>query len=362
MPAQQTKNHFDILRVLLASLVVFSHSFVLGSGSEALEPLAWLCKQAFGQVITLGELAVDGFFVISGYLIAMSWERSKSAGDYLRKRIGRIFPGFIVASAIGVYALPYFAVQADAWQHVGLGEFLAKVLLLKSAGHPQAFAANAYPGVTNGSLWSISYEFWCYIGVALLGTTGLLVQRRAVLALFGLALLVSYGFAASGWRPGGGLLGEIVGFPPFWARLLPYYLAGVLAYRYRDAIRYTPAGSALAVAATVALAPLEHSWSFVLPIAWAYVLLCLAFTSAFRPLAATRYGDCSYGAYLYAFPIQQSCVMAAGGSLPPMLLFSISLPLSLLVGLLSRHLVEKWFVRGRTARTRQGSGLAWVNR
>ncbi len=37
------------------------------------------------------------FFIVSGFLIAMSWERSKTVWDYLKRRFLRIYPGFIVA-------------------------------------------------------------------------------------------------------------------------------------------------------------------------------------------------------------------------------------------------------------------------
>ncbi|MGR8929523.1 MAG: acyltransferase family protein [Gammaproteobacteria bacterium] len=339
-------NHFDSLRILFCGFVVFSHSFALGLGSEKTEPLVWFCGNVLNQPeISLGALGVDGFFVISGFLIAMSWERNNSILIYLKRRIARIYPGFIVASIVGAYIVPYFAVSKPNWEHIEFTDFLIRTLRLKGMGHPLAFENNIFPRATNGSLWSISYEFWCYIGVALLGVSGLLVRRSILLLIFGFSLLVSYIFASTGWRPGGGILGEIFGFPPFWARLLPYYLVGVVAYRFRGSIKYNSASVIMLLLTTIVLGFISYSWSWIMPITWAYVIFYLAFFEKLEPIPVTSVGDCSYGAYLYAFPIQQLCVMAYGGSMPPMLLFAVSLPSSLIAGLLSWHLVEKWFIR-----------------
>src|SRR5688500_8947204 len=83
------RNNFDLLRFLFASLVVFSHSYsiVLPKSDAPSEPLAFLT----GRQISLGTLSVYGFFVISGFLIAQSWTRSRSFGQFLKKRALRLY-------------------------------------------------------------------------------------------------------------------------------------------------------------------------------------------------------------------------------------------------------------------------------
>jgi peptidoglycan/LPS O-acetylase OafA/YrhL len=67
---------------------------------------------------------------------------------------------------------------------------------------------------------------------------------------------------------------------------------------------------------------------------------------------ATAWGDPSYGMYLMSFPIQQMIVRScthgvAGRTMSPYLLFAVSLPISLIAGYVSWHLVEWWFLASR---------------
>ncbi|MST32439.1 acyltransferase family protein [Acidimicrobiaceae bacterium USS-CC1] len=83
------RNARDLLRLVLALLVVVSHALVLGRHrSEVL----WRCG-------TLGGIAVDVFFAISGYLIAASAAHDH-VGRYLWQRFLRIFPGFWACLAV----------------------------------------------------------------------------------------------------------------------------------------------------------------------------------------------------------------------------------------------------------------------
>ena len=112
-PAQQAPslsghaNNFDVLRFLFASLVVFSHSYPLGEGHELHEPLRKLTGQT-----TLGGLSVHCFFIISGFLIAASWDRRKDVGQFLKKRVLRIYPGFIIANMVGVFLVAPMATDS----------------------------------------------------------------------------------------------------------------------------------------------------------------------------------------------------------------------------------------------------------
>ena len=88
-------NNFGALRLLFAALVIVSHSPELVDGNRSREVLT----RVFGTM-SFGEVAVDGFFLVSGYLISMSFARSRTTLSYLEKRVGRIVPGYLVAFSI----------------------------------------------------------------------------------------------------------------------------------------------------------------------------------------------------------------------------------------------------------------------
>ena len=347
-PAPQTPvlsghaNNFDVLRFLFASLVVFSHSYPLGEGHEQHEPLLKLTGQT-----TLGGLSVHCFFIISGFLIAASWDRRKDVGPFLKKRVLRIYPGFIIANAIGVFLVaPIASDPAIGNAGVSLQQFAWDCLRLQGTQLPETLFPQNHLHAVNGSIWSIAYEFWCYVGVMILGMVPLFHRRSFVLGLFVLSLAVAFIFPTYHleWF-GGGILGKIFGYPFFWARLLPNYLAGVVAWRYRERIIVS---DRLAMFSAIALAvsiPVANSWSVMFPVCGAYLVLWAAFHSSCKVHGFAKYGDFSYGMYLYAFPIQQLLVMNNAGSMNPYLLFVLAWPLSVLAGVLSWYVVERPFLR-----------------
>ena len=79
------RNNFDAIRLLAASVVVLSHAYSL-TGAQW-EPVSSLLHYGYG-----GTLAVQVFFVISGFLIARS-VHDNSTGEYLAARMLRILPG-----------------------------------------------------------------------------------------------------------------------------------------------------------------------------------------------------------------------------------------------------------------------------
>jgi peptidoglycan/LPS O-acetylase OafA/YrhL len=335
-------NNFDFLRLALAVLVIFSHSFPLAAGSEIREPLRMLTR---GQM-TCGALAVDLFFIMSGFLITASAERSSSILSFLKKRVQRIYPAFVVSALIMLLVVaPLAGAKYDSSAIVRLGDFLLQTLRLREFHYTSAFAANPYPNAINGSVWSIQYEFWCYIGVALLPSVGLLRKRAAVLTLFLVSVAVSVAFQVKGWVLGGKFLGVLLGSPQLWARLLPLYLAGVVFYLYRDRIRLTAVGCTAAVAALSAACWISSGWTALFPFAGTYIVFAIAFARWLPLQNAGRFGDFSYGTYLYAFPIEQLLVQAFGHTLTPTLLFLCATPCTLAAAVLSWYGVERHLLR-----------------
>lgn len=326
------RNNFDVLRLLLAVGVIFSHSFALLSCSNETEPLY---RFSLGQ-ITFGELGVDGFFILSGFLVTYSLARSKDGWNFLLKRACRIYPGFIVLTLLTAIALVFVRPETlhDAYP-INVG-----ILTLRGYDPGGVFRGNPNDAL-NGSLWSVNYEAWCYVGVLGLGLLGL-VRPKVAGALLFLATLTSVAFLASGWDPGGKILGVVFGIPKLWARMLPYFLSGMLFYSLKDKVQYSVAGALMAGAMALIAFRIPLGVAMAFPLLLGYLLFSFAFSNV--PLQDwAKQGDASYGTYLYAFPVQQLLIHFVRPA-HPILLFLMATPISVLLGYVSWHGVEKRFL------------------
>jgi peptidoglycan/LPS O-acetylase OafA/YrhL len=90
------RNAFGFLRLLFASLVIVSHATELFDGNREREPLTRL----FGT-ISFGDLAVDGFFIISGYLVVGSYLKRPAIGEYLLTQARRLSREAVNAGIVG---------------------------------------------------------------------------------------------------------------------------------------------------------------------------------------------------------------------------------------------------------------------
>jgi peptidoglycan/LPS O-acetylase OafA/YrhL len=346
-------NNFDALRLGFAVLVIFSHSFALLHGGDDTDPL----MRVSGQ-LPLGAVALDAFFVISGYLVTNSLLHSSGPLDYLVRRARRIYPGFILACLVCGLVVAPLAVRdpATAFEPRALVRLVAGAIALRGLFVDSAFLANPFPHAINGSLWSIAYEAYCYLGLLVLGMTRLLRARSTAL-LFALSVAVSVVFDVLKPEVHVGVLGHVIGWPATWARLLPFYLAGSVYYFYRDSVPLSNVGAVLAALGLVVGALVPHGLTPALPILGSYLLFWFAFNPAIKLSKAAKYGDFSYGVYLYAFPIQQLLVSAIPG-LTPLTLFALATPLSVLFGALSWHLVEKRMAVSRARRAERQAAAA----
>jgi peptidoglycan/LPS O-acetylase OafA/YrhL len=320
------------LRLFLATLVIVSHSFEIIDGDRDREPLTRLF-----HTLSLGDLAVNGFFVLSGFLIVQSWQRNPQLVRFLQNRVRRIHPGFIVASLVcGLVVGPLGADPSRYFAEFKFFRFFGSMLILRSPIIPPVFAGTPDP-VVNGSLWTIPYEFRCYCLVALLGLVGLVGRRRLWLVFSLAALGISVVARSLPALPGH--IQFLAGDPAHLSRFIAYFCAGGCFCLFRDRILYRPW---LAVVATLLVLPClfrTETAQVALVTLGAYAFLTVAFADIPVVERFRTYPDISYGVYLYAWPVQK-LLLWYFPLLSPWELFGLAFVASSVCGLLSWHLVE----------------------
>lgn len=289
-------NALNAVRLGLSVGVIVFHSFPLTGTGIGFRPLDQL----------LGSFFVDAFFAISGYLILSSWIRRPHWWAYLRARILRIMPGFYVSCLITTLVIgPVAIVIGGLGFPTGYGRGAVTYLLHNGllrvhqydvAGTPLAVP---YPHVWNGSIWTLWWEFLCYLGVLALGLARVLRWRATIVSLFGVTLVA---FIATAYGP------VHQYYIDNGARFGLMFLAGSMVYTYRDRLPVSWSLVGLAGAIVVASAWLpDYRLVAALPIAYVVIVSGALIKNARLRLP----NDISYGTYIYAFPMQQ--LLASAG-------------------------------------------------
>jgi peptidoglycan/LPS O-acetylase OafA/YrhL len=333
------RNNIDALRVTAALMVIHGHGWVLSTGDG---PGLW--------GVPFARVGLDIFFSISGYLVTGSWERTPRLWQYLAKRALRIFPGLIACVVVTVVAV---GLLASSWplQHyfaaAATWRYLLNIVLLQELFLPGAFTSLRELGTVNGSLWSLLPEFICYLTVplfALLPSS----TRLAVLAGSGM-LLGAVGLYLFEGYDGPPLVlyhldlkYALVEVPFFFAGSLLRLLEGRIDGLYRADLCLALLAGNYALSTWTGWGNIPFEW-LTLP----YMVICFGRMSLPVFNQAARFGDLSYGLYLYAFPIQQLVVARLPGiQFPVLACVAFTLP----VAFLSWHLIEAPALRAKSPR------------
>ncbi len=326
------RNNFDLIRLVLAAVVCLVHSYEL----SGFEPLA-----VFAQVLS-SAVAVKAFFVLSGFLIVMSYERSSSLSSYLRKRVRRIYPAYftvVMLCAVGLSLVSSMSV-GEYFSLAWVKYVLANLSFLNFL-HPElpgVFEGQRLAAV-NGALWTLKIEAMFYLVVPLLV---LLLRRVSPLLVLVLAYCASVVYAqvlaAIAAHTGSGLYAEL-------ARQLPgqlcYFVAGAFLYYFLPLFeRRLPYFLAFSVAVLVL------NRFTPLPLLEPFALACVVvFFGLFLYVGNFgKYGDFSYGFYIVHFPIIQLLLFSGWFSERPWWFLLSVLSLTSLGAVAMWHLVEKHFL------------------
>ncbi|MGI8879700.1 MAG: acyltransferase family protein [Jatrophihabitans sp.] len=280
------RNSLNAIRLVLALVVVVSHVPKIRGG----DPIA------IGD-LEIGGWAVAGFFALSGWLVTQSRLRL-SMGRFLWRRALRIFPGFWACLLTTAFvAAPISAILGPgSWRPITAARYVFSNIALYIAQPTIGNSLAGRPDTTtwNLSLWTLSYEFACYLGIGLLLSLAVARRRPAVTAIAFVAVVLVHAVLVYGGTERDTTL-------QLAFRLASFFLAGAFLRRFQN-IRLTMPG---AIAALVILAFAAHFGQVrvLAALPMAYLCLWLARVLPFHKLG--RRNDISYGMYVYAFPVQQ---------------------------------------------------------
>jgi peptidoglycan/LPS O-acetylase OafA/YrhL len=335
------QNNFDALRLLAAIAVIFSHSFLIAQGTQNNE---WLILLTGNQSI-LGLTGVFVFFAISGFLVTQSFEQTANPLHYCAKRALRIFPGLFVATLVSAFLLGPLVTTLPLEDYLAQSEPYTYVLgntLLDQTVHELpgvSFGDNPTGLEVNGSLWTLRFEFLMYLMVLVLGLQRLLTLRVALLLLaFGVACLyfeMLYPLEKWGW-----FFQLLSG----WGWLVGFFAAGMTLYKLRHTRVLDGRVALLALAGLVFSVPLRV-FIPLFPVFGCYLALWLALNPRLPVIPAARFGDLSYGLYIYGWPAEQAVAWLCGGRAAWWQVFLIALPVAAALAFLSWHLVERPMLR-----------------
>ena len=125
------------------------------------------------------------FFALSGFLVAGSLLRSRTVAMFLASRIIRIFPALSVEVLLSAVLLGPLFTSLTLAQYFRSHEFWGYWWNLVGHVHfrlPGVFDANPNPNVVNGQLWTVPYELYCYVLLALVTLIGGVRHRWIVVA------------------------------------------------------------------------------------------------------------------------------------------------------------------------------------
>jgi peptidoglycan/LPS O-acetylase OafA/YrhL len=333
--ARQRNNNFGFLRLLFATLVIVAHSPGILDGNTDRE----LLTRAFGTV-SFGIVAVDGFFLISGYLITKSFLETNSISLYFEKRGLRILPGYFVSFWLCILVLaPFVGAEVNVFSPSNILHFSLRSFRLTSPAVPGVFPGLPYANL-NVPMYTIAYEFRCYIMAAAFGLLGMYQARNrslliglVVLAIVANALVLFPDQRYGIYKLTGGMQGDV--------RFFGVFETGALYFLLKDRINLTHIGAICAAVILYFALFNRYTAEPAFTIFGGYLIFWFAFKV--RMLFLSRYDnkiDLSYGIYLYAWPIQ-STIALHFRTIDPWLLTIISFVIACAFAFVSWILIEK---------------------
>ncbi|WP_192800539.1 acyltransferase family protein [Brucella anthropi] len=316
-----------LVRLIAASLVIYGHSFAFSTDDGTPEFFSHYLGYRYA-----GDVGVNIFFVVSGFLITASFCHRQNIRAFLTSRAIRIYPALFAFVAITALVFGPLFTRLSPGDYFGSATFWTFIFnnltMVNYYGDlPVEFTGSQFPNSVAGVLWTIVIEIRLYILIAMIGVLGLLRYRVAatVVLLMVLLIPVTYGLNRflifSNWEH---------------ARLTALFCIGALLYVNRAAVPLHPVIFAVLALATALSNGAVYTHMFTASLV--YGVFCFAFAPKIDMPVWLQ--DYSYGIYLYGWIVQQ-LVHYQFPELGPIAAFGLSLPLATACGALSWYIVEK---------------------
>jgi peptidoglycan/LPS O-acetylase OafA/YrhL len=328
-------NNFNLIRLMAALSVIFSHSVaVLGLPSSR--------EFFFDHLgLSLAEMAVDVFFVTSGFLVTGSLVNRGNLIGYLWARALRIYPAIWAMLILTVFALaPALTALplADYFASPKTHEYFVKCATLIGGVRyslPGVFETIPLHGEFNGSLWTLPIELRLY---AYLGAGWLALALAPSFRVRALSLALPIAAAAVLLTI---LRGRLLGAPFNVADTRIFmFLYGSTLYLWRDKVPVAPVILFASLASLLVASVDQRAFFIVYVLCLAPLVLHLAYLPKGRVRGFNDWGDWSYGVYIYAFPIQQTLAFLFP-AMPLIAMIAGSSAITLGIAALSWTLIER---------------------
>ena len=323
-------NNFTALRIGMAMAVLVGHAMIIAARDLQAEPMVY-------GTYSLSYMAVNAFFVASGFLVTASMMHRRSVRDFAVARILRIMPALVVHVLLVMFVVGLWNTDLSAWSYLTHPDTLSqplRVLTFVDTNFilPGVFTDN-HERYASAPLWTLRYEMLAYIGTALAFSVGALGSGKVIAAQFWATCLAWLAVAATGTHDA---------LPPTALLLLRFalpYSLGAMVWAYRDQLPFRLWLVPVMCAAAVIGADTVFG-EIGMNLAVAYALFYLAYLPSATLAKLSSGPDVSYGVYIWHWPILQwLAAKQPGMEFAPMLL--ISVPLTVLVAWTSWHAVEK---------------------
>lgn len=334
LTTERFTNNFDFLRVMAALLMAFSHSYAL-LNQYPVEPFMLLTNHKYdGSFIALGI-----FFSISGFLITKSAVHSTSLLHYAWKRFLRIQPLLIVVTLLSIFLIGPLFTGLDMRSYFSSPETYTYLRNSFPAtgiqfGLPGVFEHNLKENGINGSLWTLIVEERLYIFTALIFFLQHKYKKPYILLIVFYNLLYIWNQKIGQFSSSNLLNGQSAYYALMFLNAGLFYLSGY-DFKQKPSVFYI-----LLIGLLLAVSLIFPAMDYFQLIFFPLLVIVVAYLRM-PTNKAGKWGDFTYGIYIFSFPVQQMLIAFAKGSLKPLQLFAYTVAICLPLAILSWHILEK---------------------